>query len=189
MQRIVLAVPFLLLCPIACRGSSAHTEIQGDAASLTSAVMPSPSDQEIVSSLQDAIEKSRVAEPQAGDVRASAVGGVVTLQGHVGTASAKERIDELARHTPGVMKVIDQLEAPEPNPSVANDTEMTEAIQHHLAARQDNEVRVTTEGAKVVLEGTVPTEVEKAEIQKLAEHTPNVVAVENRLRIRPLTQF
>jgi osmotically-inducible protein OsmY len=151
--------------------------------------MPTPSDEQIVARIQDAIEKSRVAEPQAGDVRASSVGGVVTLQGRVGTAMAKARIQELAQRTPGVMKVIDQLEAPELNPSQANDVEMTATIRRHLAARQDNEVRVTTTDAKVILEGTVPTEAEKGEIQKLAEHTPNVATVDNRLRIRPLTNL
>src|ERR1700723_374101 len=98
MARALLTVPFVLLCSVGCHSASPRADTQADAggASLTSAVMPSPSDEQIVASIQDAIEKSRVAEPQSGDVRSTSVGGVVTLEGHVGTASAKQRIDELA---------------------------------------------------------------------------------------------
>ena len=187
MRRIALTVPLLILSSFGCHPATPDAQDSGPP-NLTSAVVPSPSDEQIVASLQDAMQKSRVVEPQSGDIRTTAVGGVVTLQGHAGTASAKQRIHDLAVHTPGVKDVIDELEAPEPNPSLANDVAMTQAIQQRLAARQDDNVRVTTVDAKVTLEGTVPTETERAEIQKLAEHTPNVVTVDNRLVMRPLSK-
>jgi osmotically-inducible protein OsmY len=158
------------------------------AASLTSAVVSSPSDDEIVASLEEAMLNSRVVEPQSGNVHATASGGIVTLRGHVDTTITKQRIHDLAQHTPGVKTVIDELEAPEPNPSAANDAAMTQAIQRHLTARQDDEVRVTTTDATVILEGSVPTEVEKGEIQKLARRTPNVASVDNRILVRPFTK-
>jgi osmotically-inducible protein OsmY len=187
MRRIALTVPLLLLVSFGCHRATTDAKDLGSP-NLTSAVVSSPSDEQIVATLQDAMLKSRVVEPQSGDVLTTAVGGVVTLRGHVGTASAKQRIRDLAVHTPGAKDVIDELEAPEPNPSLANDVAMTQAIQQRLGARQDDDVRVTTVDAKVTLEGSVPTETEKAEIQKLAMHTPNVLTVENRLVMRPLSK-
>lgn len=191
MLRIPLNASLLLLCLLDCRGATPREDAKVDAetASLATTQQSSPSDKHIVASIEEAILKSPIMEPQSGEVRAFAVGGVVTLQGHVGTADAKQRIHDLAQHTTGVTTLIDQLDAPGPNPSAANDAEMTQAIQQQLAARQADDVKVTTINARVVLEGSVLTRVEKAEIENLAGRTPNVAVVDSRLRVRPLAKL
>lgn len=187
MKSIALAITLLLSCSLGCSKAAPPSDTPMDA-SLTSASVPTPSDGQIVRSIQQAMIDSHVIEPQSGDVQVSAVGGVVALRGRVSTGQAKERIHDLARRTAGVSSVVDELEAPVPNPSATNDAAMTRAIQQRLAERQADNVNVTTIDAKVILEGTVITETEKMEIEKLAEHTPNVSAVDNRLHVRPLTK-
>jgi osmotically-inducible protein OsmY len=187
MQRIPLTFSFLLCSTFGCRAAPPRADAQNGFAA--SAPASSPSDNEIVSNIEEAILKSRTMEPQSGDVRASAVGGVVTLQGHVDSIVAKQRFHDLAQRTAGVKTVIDQLDAPMPNPSATNDAEMTHAIQQKLAARQADDVKVTTVNATVVLEGSVLTRVERAEIEKMAASVPNVMVVDNRLRIRPLAKL
>jgi osmotically-inducible protein OsmY len=190
MQLAPLAVPLLLLCSLGCRGATLDaTSDGGSAPSTASTQRSSPSDDQVVATIDDAIKKNSLMEPQSGAVQVFAADGVVTLQGQVGTAGAKERIFALAQHTAGVTKVIDELRAPGPNPSAANDAAITQAIRQHLAARQADKVSVTAVDAKVTLEGSVLTEAEKAEIEKVAEHTPNVEVVDNRLLVRPLAKL
>jgi|HubBroStandDraft_2_1064218.scaffolds.fasta_scaffold496586_1 osmotically-inducible protein OsmY len=191
MQLIPLTVPLLLLCSLGCRGATldADSNRNSEPPSSASTQRSSPSDDQVVATIDDAIKKSSLLEPQSGAVQVFAADGVVTLQGQVGTAGAKERIHGLAQHTVGVTKVIDELQAPGPNPSAANDAAMTQAIQQHLAARQADKVSVTALDAKVTLEGSVLTEAEKAEIEKVAQHTPNVEVVDNRLLVRPLAKL
>jgi osmotically-inducible protein OsmY len=190
MLRIPLTVPFLLLCSLGCRVTTSRTDTQQDLAPpSSSAPLSSPSDDEIVASIQDTILKSSLIESQSGDVQVLAARGVVTLQGRVGSAGAKEGIHELAQHARGVTTVIDELEAPMPNPSVANDAAMTQAIRLGLAERQADNVTVTALNARVILEGSVLTAVERAEIGQMAAHTPLVEVVDNRLHIRPLAKL
>jgi osmotically-inducible protein OsmY len=72
---------------------------------------------------------------------------------------------------------------------MASDEATTQAIQKRLAERQADNVKVTTVQANVTLEGSVLTETEKGEIQKMVAQTPNVAAVDNRLSVRPLTKL
>jgi osmotically-inducible protein OsmY len=192
MHRIPLTVSSLLLGLLACRGESVRADLPGDAAGSLSATtypLSSPSDAAIRTSIEEALVKNRLVEPQSGDVQIRAVSGVVTLQGHVDQADAKERIYALALHTPGVTRVIDELDAPITKPSTASDAVTTQAIQQHLAERQADHVKVTTVHANVTLEGSVLTETEKGEIQKMVVQIPNVAAVDNRLSVRPLTKL
>ena len=188
MLRIPLTVSFLLLCSLGCRGATSRADKELAPPS-ASAPLSSPSDDEIVTNIQNAIVKNALVEPQSGDVQVSAARGVVTLRGHVGVAGAKEGIHELAQHARGVTTVIDELEAPEPNPSAANDAAMTQSIRQRLAERQADNVTVTALDARIILEGSVLTAVEKAEIEQMAARTPNVEAVDNRLHIRPLAKL
>src|SRR5580658_9147372 len=109
MHRIPLTVSSLLLGLLACRGEIVRADSPGDAGSLSPTAYPlsSPSDAAIRTSIEEALVKNRLVEPQSGDVQIRAVSGVVTLQGHVDHADAKERIYALALHTPGVTRVID----------------------------------------------------------------------------------
>ena len=191
MHRIPLTVSSLLLGLLACRGEIVRADSPGDAGSLSPTAYPlsSPSDAAIRTSIEEALVKNRLVEPQSGDVQIRAVSGVVTLQGHVDQADAKERIYALALHTPGVTRVIDELDAPITKPSTASDAVTTQAIQQRLAERQADHVKVTTVHASVTLEGSVLTETEKGEIQKMVAQIPNVAAVDNRLSVRPLTKL
>jgi len=191
MLRTLLPVSLLLICPLGCNGAtSANPPAEGpEASSGQPALASDPSDDQIVARIQDGILKSGVMEPQSGDVQVSSVAGAVTLRGHTGTALAKQRIHDLALHTPGVTTVANELSAPVPNPSASNDAAMTQQIQQRLQARQATNVTVKTENGTVTLEGSVITELEKVEIQKLAEQTPNVEAVENHLRVKPLNKL
>jgi osmotically-inducible protein OsmY len=188
MHRISLSVSFLLLGVLACRGQMVRADSLEDSGA-TADPSSSPSDVAIRTSIEQALVKNRFVEPQSGDVQVHAVSGVVTLQGHVNEVDAKERIYALALHTPGVTRVIDELDAPVENPSMASDEATTQAIQKRLAERQADNVKVTTVHANVTLEGSVLTETEKGEIQKMVAQTPNVVAVDNRLSVRPLTKL
>jgi osmotically-inducible protein OsmY len=188
MHRIPLSVSFLLLGVLACRGQMVRADSLEDSGA-TADPSSSPSDVAIRTSIEQALVKNRFVEPQSGDVQVYAVSGVVTLQGHVNQVDAKERIYALALHTPGVTRVIDELDAPVTNPSMASDEATTQAIQKRLAERQADNVKVTTVQANVTLEGSVLTETEKGEIQKMVAQTPNVAAVDNRLSVRPLTKL
>jgi osmotically-inducible protein OsmY len=188
MHRIPLTVSFLLLGVLACRDQMVRADSLENSG-VTVDPSSSPSDVAIRTSIEEALVKNRLIELQSGDVQIHAVSGVVTLQGRVNQVDAKERIYALALHTPGVTRVIDELGAPITNPSTASDDATTQAIQKRLAERQADNVKVTTVHANVTLEGSVLTETEKGEIQKMVAEAPNVAAVDNRLSVRPLTKL
>jgi osmotically-inducible protein OsmY len=191
MHRIPLIVSSSFLGLLACRGEVVRADSLADSGALGPTPTPptSPSDAEIRTTIEQELIKDRSIEVQSGDVRVYAVNGVVTLEGHVSRVDAKERIYALALHTPGVTRVVNELVAPVTNPTAASDTATTQAIQRRLAERQANDVRVSTVNANVLLEGSVLTAVEKAEIQKMVERTPNVAAVDNRLSVKPLNKL
>jgi osmotically-inducible protein OsmY len=115
--------------------------------------------------------------------------GVVTLRGAVPSMLAKRRLHDVCAHVPGVSSVVDtDLAAPQPNPSPANDLAIQQSIQQRLTTLGANEVQVSASDGKVTLAGTVPTNVEKVMIEKIAARTPNVIALDDQLHERPLSR-
>jgi hyperosmotically inducible protein len=184
-MRSVYLLPVLLLCAAGCRNSTT-LEMADAGVSVTSATASDPSDDQINRDIQARILVDRPMEKDSTDVKVSTHNGVVTLRGNVPTQGEKQRVHALVAQTHGVSSVVDELLAPEPNPSLDNDLAIQRTVEQRLAAHGAKEVHVSVAGGKVVLSGFVPTDVEKAELYKIAAQTPNVSAVDNQLREHPL---
>jgi osmotically-inducible protein OsmY len=170
---------------VACQGASPS---QGSPETVTTTAAD-PADDAINRAIQDRAELTGAVEKDSSKVTWSTHSGAVTLRGVVPSLLAKGRLHELCAGIPGVSSVSDgELMAPQANPSAENDVEIQRSIQGRLSARGANEVQVSASGGKVTLVGSVPTGVEKIELEKIAARTPNVIALDDQVHERPLSR-
>jgi osmotically-inducible protein OsmY len=133
---------------------------------------------------------STVREPpdrRRGEIRISVEEGVVTLDGTAPSLAHKRLAGVLAWWVPGSRDVINGLEVSPPEQD--NDAEITDAVR--LALEKDpfvdaNQIRVTTEGRIVTLEGIVAKEGEREMAESDAWYVFGIDGVQNWLEVRPV---
>jgi hyperosmotically inducible periplasmic protein len=141
-------------------------------------------------------------EVKGRDVDVTTEGGIVTLRGTVGSEAERRHAIALARNTDGVRSVTDQLQvradaatgdkSTTPLPEVKSvrqpitDPWITTKIQSKFfldPAIKGHEIDVDTKNGLVTLKGTVGTEEQKQEAERIARETEGVTRVTNQITI------
>jgi hyperosmotically inducible protein len=128
----------------------------------------------------------------SGDVRVGAQAptvrvehGVVTLSGNVMDFRAKNAAERDARLVSGVGRVDDQMTVlPALRESDATiEKRVMGGVYNDATVHDMPNLQITTEGARVTLQGAVASQEEKEEIESDTEEVPGVVAVQNDLQV------
>jgi osmotically-inducible protein OsmY len=174
----------------ACQGQTSRT--QTTAATLeagSTAASKDRVDQLVSDAIGDRVAATGAMDGETNDLGWSVDKGVVTLRGAVPSALAKQRIHDACAQIPGVSHVVDAaLVVLHTRSSPNDDQEIERSLRDRLRARSDDEVEVRASGGKVTITGTVPTLVERSEIERLVVRTPNVAALDDEIRERPLSK-
>jgi hyperosmotically inducible periplasmic protein len=118
--------------------------------------------------------------------------GVVTLSGKVKTDEDKGRAETIAKSVAGNQVVSNEI-AVRPNGDESNakkvDSDLDSGIDKNLDAmlvqhKLKNDVRYDVSKGVVTLKGNVPSQNQRASVQKLAEQVPNVKQVVNELEVK-----
>lgn len=138
-------------------------------------------DSEIAAAALDAI--GRVSTVPEGSVKVMVRQGSLTLEGTVDGWHQKTAAEEAVRHLAGVRGVTNFIKL-KPGPVPLNVKGAIEAAFQRHALLDARQLRVETEGGKVVLRGDVRSFMERDEAERAASAAPGVTAVENRIVIR-----
>jgi hyperosmotically inducible periplasmic protein len=118
--------------------------------------------------------------------------GVVTLSGKVKTDDDKGRAETIAKSVAGNEVVSNEIAVrPNGDESAARkiDSDLDSGINKNLDAmlvqhKLKNDVRYDVSKGVVTLKGNVPSQNQRASVQKLAEQVPNVKQVVNELEVK-----
>ena len=117
---------------------------------------------------------------------------VVSLTGKVGSDDDKARAESIARSIAGSEVISDEIGV-RPNGDAGTakqvDSDLDSGIDKNLSAalvqhRLKREVRYDVNNGVVTLKGNVPSQSERANVEKLAEQVPNVKQVVNELEVK-----
>jgi len=141
--------------------------------------------------IDDSVITLKVKAALVKDDRTSALDiAVTTVQGHVtlnGSVSSKDQIDistALAKQVEGVKSVDNQLEVVAPK--ISSDEAITTQLKAALANEpqlKGQEISVSTKNGNVELGGTVDSHARAARAVELAQRTPGVKIVANRIKV------
>lgn len=118
--------------------------------------------------------------------------GLVTLSGKVRTDDDKGRAESIAKSIAGTQVVSDQIGV-RPNGDEGDakkiDSDLDAGIDKNLDAmliqhKLKDQVRYGVTNGVVTLKGDVPSQDQRASVQKLAEQVPNVKQVVNELEVK-----
>lgn len=109
--------------------------------------------------------------------------GWITLSGEVEWSYQKAGAEEAVRKLSGVIGVTNLITA-RPRADIRNVKHHIEEALKRNAQLDAKEIRVSVDGGKVTLEGTVPAWHERAVAEKAAWSTPGVSAVEDRIQVK-----
>jgi osmotically-inducible protein OsmY len=109
--------------------------------------------------------------------------GVLALHGSVTADADRLRIEAVARATPGVLGLADDLEISGTRDSddVESDRRIADALEEQVDAVDVGRVRVTSQHGLVTVAGRLSSEGEAARIIHVANTTPGVAAVDDEL--------
>ena len=116
---------------------------------------------------------------------------VVTLTGNVPTDDDKIRAESIARSIAGTQVVSNEIGVRPKEDSTAKkvDSELDSGIDKNLEAmltqhQLKRDVRYDVTNGVVTLKGDVPSEAQRASVEKLAQQVPNVKQVVNELEVK-----
>ncbi len=121
------------------------------------------------------------------DVNVAVDDGVVTLSGTVENFSAKEAAAADAWSVTGVVDVVNNIEvdAESPGSDAGDISRSVENVLEWNSAIDASDIRITTIGGIVTIEGTVESYWKKVRAEDLASDVTGVVEVQNRLAVVP----
>jgi osmotically-inducible protein OsmY len=119
----------------------------------------------------------------------SVANGVVTLTGTASELAQKVSVETMARRTPGVRQVINQIKVvPPANVSDADIVATLRAsYMQNLAAAEVKAITVQSSGGVVTLAGTLPSSYPKQLAMSLASFVLGVVDIRNQIVVKPPT--
>jgi len=116
---------------------------------------------------------------------------VVTLTGNVGTDDEKARAESIARSMAGAEVVSNEIGVRPADDSTAKkvDSDLDSGIDKNLEAmliqhRLKRDVKYDVTNGVVTLKGDVPSQSQRASVEKLAEQVPHVKQVVNELEVK-----
>jgi len=117
-------------------------------------------------------------------VKVGVIGGVVSLDGYVGSIGGKRAAEAAARNTKGVSYVYNYLKI-RPNVPLPDEnlTEMLQGLYSSDVWLFDQGIVAEVDSGRVTLRGTVENEFERRWAAELASMTSGVIEVRNALRV------
>jgi hyperosmotically inducible periplasmic protein len=117
---------------------------------------------------------------------------VVTLTGNVATDDDKGRAESIARSNAGSAVIADEIGVrPKGDESTAKkvDSDLDSGIDKNLEAmlvehKMNRAIRYDVNNGVVTLKGDVPSQGQRANVEKLAQQVPNVKQVVNELEVK-----
>ena len=121
---------------------------------------------------------------ERGNLKVLVSGGVVHIDGEVGSYQQKKAIDRLVAASPGVRRVVNRLRvvpaAPVGDSALAQRVLQTMEAEASLA---DQAISISSRGGHVELKGTVDSATARLDAEYAAWHVPGVRQVTNKLHI------
>ena len=140
--------------------------------------------------LRSDVEQELAWEPKLDEshIALSVKDGAVTINGHVPTYAQKLHAVRAVERVSGVSAVADELEVRLPDSHVRDDTDIAQAIAHHLAWTSTipkESVKAEIADGAVTLRGTVQWEFERREAARVARDVIGVRNVINLIELKP----
>ena len=121
---------------------------------------------------------------ERGNLKVLISGGVVQIDGEVGSYQQKKAIDRLVAASPGVRRVVNRLRvvpaAPVSDSALAQRVLQTMEAEASLASQA---ISISSRGGHVELKGTVDSATARLDAEYAAWHVPGVRQVANKLHI------
>ncbi|MGC1920255.1 MAG: BON domain-containing protein [Acidobacteriaceae bacterium] len=121
--------------------------------------------------------------------------GVITLTGTVPSDGQKSQAESIAKQAAPNYTIADEIAVVPPqnaDATKAANSDTDDAIEDSFKADlkkhrnlDDQDISVTSKNGAVVLTGSVKTEAQKREAERLAKHVPNVQQVMNEIKVKP----
>lgn len=139
-------------------------------------------DRRLEEAIVDCCLQHRLAE--RGNLKVLVSGGVVHIDGEVGSYQQKKAVDRLVAASPGVRRVVNRLRvvpaAPVGDSALAQRVLQTMEAEASLA---DQAISISCRGGHVELKGTVDSATARLDAEYAAWHVPGVRQVANKLHI------
>lgn len=139
-------------------------------------------DRRLEEAIVDCCLQHRLAE--RGNLKVLVSGGVVHIDGEVGSYQQKKAIDRLVAASPGVRRVVNRLRvvpaAPVGDSALAQRVLQTMEAEASLA---DQAISISSRGGHVELKGTVDSATARLDAEYAAWHVPGVRQVTNKLHL------
>ena len=129
------------------------------------------------------------------DVSQDRAKGVMTLSGNVASDAQKSQAESIAKQAAPDYTVADQIGVRPPgaeSQAAAVSSNLDSAIEDNFKAElkghknlDDQSIHASAKNGTLVLKGTVKTERQKMEAEKLAKQVPNVQQVVNEIEVNP----
>lgn len=153
-------------------------------------VVASDTDQQITRRVESTFATDPWVSRAARNVEVSVFEGIVTLTGPVDTVATKWTLESLASRVNGVDEVLDKTQiAPDKNTLEAADDQIAYNLQRSLTmdpsiAHDGEAVTIDVVKGVVTLRGSTGNEATKTAVVQIAEQTPGVIAVKDKLALR-----
>ena len=111
-------------------------------------------------------------------------GGVVQIDGEVGSYQQKKAIDRLVAASPGVRRVVNRLRVVPAAP--VGDSALARRVEQAIRAEATlggEAISVSARGGHVELKGTVDTATARLDVEYAAWHVPGVLQVTNKVHV------
>jgi hyperosmotically inducible protein len=120
--------------------------------------------------------------------------GVMTLKGDVASESDKQQAEDLSKQAAPGYTIANEIgvRPPDANNAGAVASKLDSAIEDNFKAEikahrnlDDQSIHASSKNGTIVITGSVKTSAQKAEVNTLAKHVPNVQQVVNELEVKP----
>jgi osmotically-inducible protein OsmY len=121
---------------------------------------------------------------EAGALEVLVSGGVVQLDGEVGSYQQKKAVNRLVAASPGVRRVTNRLRVVPAAP--VGDSDLAKRVEQAIraeAALEGGAISVSARGGHVELKGTVDTATARLDAEYAAWHVPGVREVTNKIHV------